>query len=111
MYAHCLALRQVSFSHGDKFGKSWQWLKHVNGSVLIGIEGAGGAESLGSCTNRTVVTKMRGSGSKCGETSVYGVVLVRNGYGNLYLSMELTTESEVAATTGSTATLIRIFEG
>ena len=40
-----------------------------------------------------------------GKTSVYGVVLVRNRYGNLCLDMELTTESEVAATTGSAATM------
>src|SRR5712664_4004582 len=39
-----------------------------------------------------------------GKTSVYGGVLVRYVGGNLYLDMELATESEVAATTGSTAT-------
>jgi hypothetical protein len=39
-----------------------------------------------------------------GETSVYGGVLVRYVGGNLYLDMELATESEVAATIGSTAT-------
>jgi len=42
--------------------------------------------------------------SSGGETGVYGGVLVRNVHGNLYLDMELATESEVAATEGSTAT-------
>jgi hypothetical protein len=48
---------------------------------------------------------MRGSGSSNGgKTGVYGGVLVRNMHGNLYLSMDIATESEVADTKGSTAT-------
>ena len=39
-----------------------------------------------------------------GKQVVYGGVLVRNVHGNLYLDMELATESEVADTEGSTAT-------
>ena len=39
-----------------------------------------------------------------GKQVVYGGVLVRNVHGNLYLDMELATESKVADTEGSTAT-------
>ena len=42
--------------------------------------------------------------SSGGKQVVYGGVLVRNVHGNLYLDMELATESEVADTEGSTAT-------
>jgi hypothetical protein len=48
---------------------------------------------------------MRGSGSSNGgKTGVYEGVLVRNMHGNLYLSMDMATESEVADIEGSTAT-------
>jgi hypothetical protein len=40
-----------------------------------------------------------------GKTGVYGGELVRNMHGNLYLSMDMATEYEVADTKGSTATL------
>jgi len=52
--------------------------------------------------------QMRGSGdlewggNKC--IWGYGGVLVRNMHGNIYLSMDMATESEVADTKGSTAT-------
>jgi len=50
--------------------------------------------------------QMRGSGSlNGGKTGIYGGVLVRNMHGNLYLSMDMATEYEVADTKGSTATL------
>jgi len=47
-------------------------------------------------------TSERVWGPWVGETSVYGGVL--DMHGNLYLSMDIATESEVADTKGSTAT-------
>ena len=43
--AHCLVSRQVSFSHGNKFGKFWQWLILINVGVPKHVGGSGEARA------------------------------------------------------------------